>query len=78
MISGAIATIGVTCRITAQGWIAACAKRLAAIASAIVVPRKAATASAANVTDRVDPSDSNSPPGSARNAPTMATGPGTR
>ena len=35
MISGAMAGSGVTCSATAQGWIAACASRLADIATAI-------------------------------------------
>ena len=78
MISGAMATIGVTCSTTAQGWIAACASRLNAMAMAIDAPRVEATISAVKVTVRVDTSEVSSPIGSARNAPTIATGPGTR
>src|SRR5581483_3475083 len=52
MINGAIATIGVTCRITAHGWIAACANRLADIATAIAAPSIADATSAANVTNK--------------------------
>ena len=76
MISGAIATIGVTWSTTAQGWIAACASGLADIATAIAAPSIAATPSAANVTNRVEASESSSPCGSAKNAATIATGPG--
>ena len=43
MISGAIATIGVTCSTTAQGWIAAASRRLDAIATASTTPSNAAT-----------------------------------
>src|ERR1700733_5775913 len=78
MISGAIATIGVTCSTTAQGWIAAASSRLAAIARASTTPSSAAAISAANVTDKVDSSDSSSVDGSARNAPMISSGPGTR
>ena len=78
MISGAIATIGVTCSTTAQGWIAACASRLAAIATAIAPPSTAATISAANVTTSVEASAVSNPTGSAKNAPMIAIGPGTR
>ena len=65
MISGAIATIGVTCSTTAHGWIAAASSRLEAIATASTTPSSAATNSAANVTSSVEPSDDNSPDGSA-------------
>ena len=78
MISGAIATIGVTCKITAHGWIAAWASRLADIAIAIAAPITADAISAANVTAKVEASDSNNPAGSCRNAATTASGPGTR
>ena len=78
MISGAIATIGVTCSTTAHGWIAAASNRLDAIATASTTPRMAATSSAAKVTSSVDPSDHSSPAGSARNAAMIADGPGTR
>src|SRR5271166_1007051 len=78
MISGAIATIGVTCSTTAQGWIAAASNRLDAIATANITPSRAATSNAANVTTSVDPSDRSSPTGSARNAAMIADGPGTR
>ena len=78
MISGAIATIGVTCSTTAHGWIAAASSRLEAIATASTTPSSAATNSAANVTSSVDPSDDSSPDGSARKAAMIADGPGTR
>ena len=78
MISGAIAGSGVTWRTTAQGWIAASASRLAAMAIAISTPRVDATSSAAKVTTRVDPSDTSKPVGSATKARTIAIGPGTR
>jgi len=39
--SGAIATIGVTCSTTAQGWMAARAQGLAAIAAASDTPQQA-------------------------------------
>ena len=68
MISGAIATIGVTCSTTAHGWIAAASSRLEAIATASTTPSSAATNSAAKVTSSVDPSDDNSPHGSATKA----------
>src|SRR5580700_1196016 len=72
MINGAIATIGVTCKITAHGWIAAWASRLADIAIAIAPPMTADATSAAKVTDKVDASDSSNPYGSCRNADTIA------
>ena len=78
MISGAIATIGVTCNTTAQGWIAAASNRLDAIATASTTPRVAATSNAAKVTSSVDPSDHSSPAGSATKAAMIAMGPGTR
>ena len=78
MINGAIAGSGVTCRTTAQGWIAACARRLADIAMAIAAPRTAATSKAAKVTNRVEASACNSPAGSAAKALKMAIGPGSR
>src|SRR5271166_1607534 len=76
MISGAMAGSGVTCRATAQGWIAACARRLADIATAIAAPSTAATSSAAKVTNNVEASARSSPTGSAANAPMIAIGPG--
>src|SRR5271166_5956214 len=63
MISGAIATIGVTCKITAHGWIAARASRLADIATAIAAPTTAEATNAASVTAKVAVSDSNNPAG---------------
>ena len=78
MISGAMATIGVTCRTTAQGWIAAANNRLATIANARSTPITAAVISAAKVTANVDNSDNSNVDGSARNARTIAIGPGTR
>src|SRR6516162_4407956 len=55
MISGAIATIGVTCSTTAHGWIAAASNRLEAIATASKTPSSAATSNAEKVTTSVDP-----------------------
>src|ERR1700731_4709550 len=78
MISGAIATIGVTCNTTAHGWIAAASSRLDAIDTASTTPSSAATNRAANVTSSVDPSDDNSPAGSAMKALMISQGPGTR
>ena len=78
MISGAIATIGVTCSTTAHGWIAALAQGLAAIAIASTTPSTHATASAENVTTSVDTRLKSNSPGASRNAATIATGPGTK
>ena len=76
MISGAIATIGVTCSTIAQGRIAARAQRLLAISAAIATATTQLAISAANVTARVDSSDCNSSAGASRNACTIASGPG--
>ena len=54
MISGAIDTTGVTCRMTAQGWMAARKSGLAAIATANVTPIAVAAARAVRVTVRVE------------------------
>ena len=78
MISGAIAGSGVTCSATAQGWIAACASRLADMATAIAPPSKAATSRAAKVTISVAASTCSSPTGSAAKAPAIAIGPGNK
>lgn len=77
MTSGATATTGVTCSATAQGRIAARARRLDAIAAASPTPSRQAATSAAAVTARVEPSEASSSHGSARKARPIATGPGT-
>jgi hypothetical protein len=77
MISGAMAGSGVTCKATAQGWIAACANRLAAIATAIDAPRIAATSNAVKVTVSVEANEISSPIGSAAKAANTAEGAGT-
>jgi len=77
-MSGAMATMGVTWRTTAQGWMAAANRRLDAIASAMATPSTAAATSAAKVTSRVEASETSNPQGSARKAAMIANGPGTR
>jgi hypothetical protein len=49
-----MATTGVTCKITAQGWMAARNSELAAMATARNTPRMVAARSAVNVTVRVE------------------------
>ncbi len=78
MISGAMATIGVTCKATAQGWIAARSSGLAATRSARATPSAVAAISAARVTVSVAASAAISPAGSPRKAAAIASGPGTR
>jgi hypothetical protein len=76
MIRGAMAGSGVTCRATAQGWIAAWARRLADIAIAIAAPRMAATKRAVKVTNKVDAKACSRPMGSPAKALMTAMGPG--
>ena len=56
MISGAMATTGVTCKITAQGWMAARTSELAAIATARATPMAVAASNAVKATVRVESS----------------------
>ncbi len=60
MMNGARATIGVTCRITAHGWMAARNSRLAAMATASATPMAVAAARAAKVTLSVESSAASS------------------
>src|SRR3984957_15850116 len=61
MISGATATIGVTCSTTAHGWMAAASRRFDAIATASTTPSSAATNKAANVTSSDDENEEKGP-----------------
>ena len=78
MISGAIATIGVTCSRIAYGKRLASTSRLCANSSAIATPATIASASAASAMESVTPSESSSSTRSCQSVCAILAGDGTR
>ena len=78
MISGAIATIGVTCSSTAYGNRLISIQRLCTNKSATRTPSRTAIASAVSATPSVTPSESSSSARSATSVASTAAGEGTR